>query len=829
MESEEEGNANNGNPSHSQHGSTKDLEQDSRLLSSAATTLSPYQATIRQTPPQPQGEYCRSPSTPTPTTVLSPHVVDQATGASVLPASPLPSRIATGGLQAAAGIEEDSNPMHSDKERSEQDEEQTKDELSPATAITTTVDEDDNASPSFSPSATAQKKTSTTMNDNRKKKQRPNRLFQQQGERRTVLQGHRIREKMKESTTVVPSTPTSSAQAAAAATTTGEAVLGEGVEEKEPENDVIHRRQDDVQQQQEPEGNEEPVLTMEQDENGHQLYQQQGPNPGGPSRTFSRRGTRIERHRLRHDKASAVIQNEEKKKHPVNEDVAEDGGMVATTTTTMERSTVRLDDDNRDEDDNSLLVLQPGAYAVDGDGMVVDHEHHHHPLPYDVSIEFSLIGGEGGGTNRKRGSSSSLFQTNAIPASELEHETHTRLMSQITEATVMSKNDDVDEMTTLGYRKRRCWLGCIGIVAIVFTIVTVFIVLGTTSKNDSNNVLPPRPMSTPPPPLTTSPTNSPTGSPTTLPPFPELTREEQSLLGILLGASSDGGVMLRTDPTSAQYQAFTWLAETMDHGIMPLLGKKAITERYAITTVYFAMNGSNWLDNDDWLDPELHICNWVSLDRNECRLEGFHTLDLTGNHGSGSIPKELGLLENLQRVQLGSQRALIGHIPTELFLPPKLSTLELHSNDLSGSIPTWIGQSTNLQAIYLHQNQLSGTLPTEIGKLQVLQNLVIRNNLLSGTIPSEVGQLSSLRDFGTLRSFWCFCSPVSPFCSQAIRFLETHHVKNLPPFLLICSFAFSCVARQLFLRRRLCTCRCRIQSLDWIDTVTIGTIKLYLT
>jgi ABC-type enterobactin transport system permease subunit len=33
------------------------------------------------------------------------------------------------------------------------------------------------------------------------------------------------------------------------------------------------------------------------------------------------------------------------------------------------------------------------------------------------------------------------------------------------------------------------------------------------------------------------------------------------------------------------------------------------TERYILTMFYYAMNGEQWLDEDNWLSPTLHVCH----------------------------------------------------------------------------------------------------------------------------------------------------------------------------------------------------------------------------
>ena len=75
-----------------------------------------------------------------------------------------------------------------------------------------------------------------------------------------------------------------------------------------------------------------------------------------------------------------------------------------------------------------------------------------------------------------------------------------------------------------------------------------------------------------------------------------------------------------------------------------------------------------------------------------------------------------------------------------------LSSLYLHTNQLSGSIPKELGKLTKLRNLYLHTNELSEAIPAELGKLTQLTTLWLHNNQLSEAIPAELGDLTQLTD-----------------------------------------------------------------------------------
>ena len=140
------------------------------------------------------------------------------------------------------------------------------------------------------------------------------------------------------------------------------------------------------------------------------------------------------------------------------------------------------------------------------------------------------------------------------------------------------------------------------------------------------------------------------------------------------------------------------------------------TDRAALAALYNATNGSSWQDDTNWLsNGPLGEWHGVSTDA-DGRVAG---LDLRNNQLSGSIPSELGNLDNL-----------VG--------------LWLNGNQLSGSIPSELGNLANLQELVLDSNQLSGPIPSELGNLANLQELELRDNQFSGCVPVKLLDMTSI-------------------------------------------------------------------------------------
>ena len=122
------------------------------------------------------------------------------------------------------------------------------------------------------------------------------------------------------------------------------------------------------------------------------------------------------------------------------------------------------------------------------------------------------------------------------------------------------------------------------------------------------------------------------------------------------------------------------------------------------------------------------------------------SLVLSDSQLTGTIPPELGNLNNLERLSL-TRNQLTGDIPPELSLLTNLQLLALGGNQLTGPIPTWLVNITNLEELYLWGNQFTGAIPPELGNLPGLVKLGLSENRLTGQIPPQLSSLTNLRYF----------------------------------------------------------------------------------
>ena len=197
------------------------------------------------------------------------------------------------------------------------------------------------------------------------------------------------------------------------------------------------------------------------------------------------------------------------------------------------------------------------------------------------------------------------------------------------------------------------------------------------------------------------------------------------------------GLVTTIGPGSAEITV-----EAVGHGLTEVVRIVIeLTPRDILKALYDATDGDNWKNNDNWLtDAPLDSWYGLTLDNRERIIY----MSLSANGLSGTIPRELGYLPDLETLSLASND-LYGTIPPDLGNLAKLRQLRLHWNSLSGGIPPELGNLEALTQLLLSGNLLVGSIPTELGKLRSLAQLAVTDNGLSGSIPPELGRLRNLR------------------------------------------------------------------------------------
>ena len=163
-------------------------------------------------------------------------------------------------------------------------------------------------------------------------------------------------------------------------------------------------------------------------------------------------------------------------------------------------------------------------------------------------------------------------------------------------------------------------------------------------------------------------------------------------------------------------------------------------DRQALEALYQAADGTNWINNGNWLSDR-PLDEWCGLETDEDgRVIG---LFFDSNGLAGQIPAEVGQLNQLVRLHLADNQ-LEGAIPSQLGSLVNLTECFLGHNELVGEIPASLGELTNLEKLFLVENKLTGQIPAELGNLSNIEELSLENNQLTGEVPADLGKLQNL-------------------------------------------------------------------------------------
>ncbi len=213
------------------------------------------------------------------------------------------------------------------------------------------------------------------------------------------------------------------------------------------------------------------------------------------------------------------------------------------------------------------------------------------------------------------------------------------------------------------------------------------------------------------------------------------------------------------------------------------------SDRRILEAFYEAAGGPSWRRSDNWLS-DAPIGDWYGITTDpQGRVQ---RIELYQNGLIGTLPAEIGALEKLQWLELGSDYRVYGYCyrpfeppgspvratsdaldgfgPPESSAetwqstwswtaydgdgwtrgsgpeaPPPLQLRQGPPNRLTGRIPPELGDLRNLVFLNLSANGFSGPIPGELGQIPRLEELRLAVNRLSGHIPSSLGDLAQLR------------------------------------------------------------------------------------
>jgi hypothetical protein len=269
-----------------------------------------------------------------------------------------------------------------------------------------------------------------------------------------------------------------------------------------------------------------------------------------------------------------------------------------------------------------------------------------------------------------------------------------------------------------------------------------------------------------------------------------------------------------SDLDSPQNQAFRWVSTLIEN--VPIVGDNnasisdwnsnfselELVQLYAMATLFFATDGPDWINSENWLQGNVSICDWAfssdMIEDDTCetdttgllpsppdlsilpipgsrreteqyrqsntistqrghfrelrRLQQPQTLIkrliLENNNLAGTIVPELALLsDSVVDLRIGFNPSLTGELPTALSRLSRLETFYANDCSLSGTmIPSEYGSGwTSLRAFHLEGNQdLGGTIPATTNSWTSLEEIWHEGTACGGAFPTAIGSVSLL-------------------------------------------------------------------------------------
>ena len=176
--------------------------------------------------------------------------------------------------------------------------------------------------------------------------------------------------------------------------------------------------------------------------------------------------------------------------------------------------------------------------------------------------------------------------------------------------------------------------------------------------------------------------------------------------------------------------------------------EEASMDREILTTFYIETDGAGWSNNSNWLS-EGALGTWYGVTADD-RDRVTH-LELPDNSLDNSIPRELGGLKQLVRLDLNGNRHMEGMIPRELGDLENLEWLDLSESLFfaRGTLPPELGKLKKLKHLDLSEIIFFGTedptIPSEWGDMESLERLDLSHVGLRGKLPPQLGNLKNLR------------------------------------------------------------------------------------
>mmetsp|Transcript_18748 Transcript_18748/g.19022 ORF Transcript_18748/g.19022 Transcript_18748/m.19022 type:complete len:387 (+) Transcript_18748:302-1462(+) len=180
--------------------------------------------------------------------------------------------------------------------------------------------------------------------------------------------------------------------------------------------------------------------------------------------------------------------------------------------------------------------------------------------------------------------------------------------------------------------------------------------------------------------------------------------------------------------TPATNQAVNWISayDIGSHTLLTTIQKNNMTnnynetkdyatwkiqQRYVLAVFYFATNGPDWLQQHQFLTPDLDECEWK---QQQDQVQEQEQQQQQQQQEGGVSCNQEGKVEHLRMWW----NNMTGTLPQELaHFRESLRDLTVTGGSLTGTIPASLANLTRLESLALNDNCLSGTIPTQFATL----------------------------------------------------------------------------------------------------------------
>lgn len=131
-----------------------------------------------------------------------------------------------------------------------------------------------------------------------------------------------------------------------------------------------------------------------------------------------------------------------------------------------------------------------------------------------------------------------------------------------------------------------------------------------------------------------------------------------------------------------------------------------------------------------------------------CDLAKLKILYLQGNLFTGALPQSIANLSELTQLYIDQNANMSGSLPKEIGQLKKLERLNISQSGIGGEIPVELGQCESLLQFMAFKCNLSGALP-DIWDMPVLQTVMIHTNPgITGELPASLGKVKKISTSG---------------------------------------------------------------------------------